>query len=62
MIYLCVQSHLRDMVPIIHRADSCDLSLFQLGLDYLHHLLEEGLPIDVRFSLPIQFLYQKCVR
>lgn len=62
MIYLGVQSHLRDIVPIIHRADRCDLSLFQLGLDYLHHLIEEDLPIDVSFSLPVQFLYQKCVR
>lgn len=62
MIYLGVQAHLRDMVPITHRADRCDLSLFQLGLDYLHYFLEEDLSIDVSFSLPIQFLYQKCVR
>lgn len=62
MIYLGIQSHLRDMVPIIHRSDRCDLSLFQLGLDYLHHLLDDDLPIDISFCLPVQFLYQKCVR
>jgi len=29
---------------VIHRADRCDLSLFQLGLALLDYLLEEGLP------------------
>jgi len=62
IIYLGVQSHVRDMVPILHRADRCDLSLFQLGLDYLHYFIEEELDIEVSFSLPTLFLYQKCVR
>jgi len=38
----------------IHRARRCDLSLFQLGLTLLDHLLNEGLPIPVDFRLPFQ--------
>jgi hypothetical protein len=38
----------------IHRTDRCDLSLFQLGLSLLAHLLKEGLPIPVAFHLPGQ--------
>ena len=36
----------------IHRTDRCDLSLFQLGLALLDHLLNEGLPIPVAFHPP----------
>jgi len=38
----------------IHRAKRCDLSLFQLGLALLDHLLNEGLPIPVDFRLPLR--------
>jgi hypothetical protein len=31
--------------------DRCDLSLFQLGLRLLHHLLKEDKPIPVGFLL-----------
>ncbi|MCB9137764.1 MAG: transposase [Caldilineaceae bacterium] len=57
MIYLGVQAHRKDMVRVIHRTERCDLSLFQLGLSFLNHLLEESLPIDVGFRLPIDFLF-----
>jgi hypothetical protein len=40
-------------VPIIHRTDRCDLSLFQLGLDLLEHFLNESLSIPVSFQMPI---------
>lgn len=45
---LCLhrQAHTR-----IHRTHRCDLSLFQLGLDYLEYLLNERQPIPVAFRL-----------
>lgn len=38
---------------IIHRKKRCDLSLFQLGLRFLEHLLNETLPIPVQFYINI---------
>jgi hypothetical protein len=38
---------------IIHRRKRCDLSLFQLGLRLLEHLLNEELPIPVQFHVTI---------
>jgi len=37
----------------IHRADRCDLSLFQIGLRYLQYLLNQGLNIPISFLLPV---------
>jgi hypothetical protein len=45
---LCIQE---GMVEIIHRRHRCDLSLFQLGLRFLDHLLNEDLPIPVAFYI-----------
>jgi hypothetical protein len=39
--------------PIIHRRNRCDLSLFQLGLRFLEHLLNEDMPIPVEFHVTI---------
>jgi Transposase DDE domain len=39
--------------PIIHRRKRCDLSLFQLGLRLLEHLLNEDMPIPVQFHVTI---------
>ena len=39
--------------PVIHRRKRCDLSLFQLGLRFLDHLLNEELPIPVQFHVII---------
>ena len=39
--------------PIIHRRKRCDLSLFQLGLRLLEHLLHEETPIPVQFHVTI---------
>jgi hypothetical protein len=39
--------------PIIHRRKRCDLSLFQLGLRLLDHLLNEEMPIPVQFHVTI---------
>ncbi len=38
---------------IIHRKKRCDLSLFQLGLRLLEHLLNEEMPIPVQFHVTI---------
>jgi Transposase DDE domain len=39
--------------PIIDRRKRCDLSLFQLGLRFLEHLLNENMPIPVQFHVTI---------
>jgi hypothetical protein len=52
IVYLGVVAKRDAWVPIIHRTDRCDLSLFQLGLHLLEHVLNEGLPIPVEFQMP----------
>jgi DDE family transposase len=52
IIYLGVLAQRDGWQEIIHRPDRCDLSLFQLGLALLDHLLNTGLPIPVAFQLP----------
>ena len=49
----------KEVMKQIHRADRCDLSLFQIGLRYLEYLLNYGLSIPVSFMLPG---IMKCVR
>jgi hypothetical protein len=39
--------------PIVHRKKRCDLSLFQLGIRLLEHLLNEEMPIPVQFHVSI---------
>ena len=51
IIFLGTLAILEDWVPVIHRTDRCDLSLFQLGLRLLEHFLNEGLPIPVAFQM-----------
>ena len=38
---------------IIHRKKRCDLSLFQVGLRFLKHLLRKGLPLPEAFVEPL---------
>jgi hypothetical protein len=52
IVYLGVLAKRDAWLPVIHRRDRCDLSLFQLGLSLLAHLLKEGLPLPVAFQLP----------
>ncbi len=52
IVYLGVRAKRDGWLPVIHRRDRCDLSLFQLGLSLLAHLLKEGLPLPVAFQLP----------
>lgn len=52
IIYLGVVAHRDNWVQVIHRADRCDLSLFQLGLNLLEHFLNVHLPIPVSFEMP----------
>jgi hypothetical protein len=58
VIYLGLQTLKDKTVATIHRTDRCDLSLFQLGLRLLAHLLNEDLPIPFELALP----YLKSVR
>jgi hypothetical protein len=41
-------------ISVIHRGDRCDLSLFQLGLRLLEHLLNEDRAIPVAFYVSIE--------
>lgn len=59
IIYLGVVAKRDGWVPIIHRTDRCDLSLFQLGLSLLGHFLDEGRVIPVSFQIPAE---EKSVR
>ncbi len=52
IIYLGAVAQCDGWLGIIHRRDRCDLSLFQLGLVLLDHLLNTGLPIPVAFRPP----------
>ena len=47
---LCMQE---GNVELIHRRHRCDLSLFQLGLRFLEHILNEDLTIPVAFHIVI---------
>jgi len=49
IIFLGILTIEKGWVSIIHRADRCDLSLFQLGLKLLSHLLNKKRPILVAF-------------
>ena len=52
IIYLGVLAKRDGWLRVIHRVHRCDLSLFQLGLALLDHLLNEHLPIPVVFEMP----------
>jgi Transposase DDE domain len=53
IVYLGAVCEQDGWVRIIHRGERCDLSLFQLGLRLLDHLLNEGLAIPVTFHIVI---------
>lgn len=53
IIYLGTLCEQDGWVRIIHRGDRCDLSLFQLGLRLLEHLLNEDCVIPVAFCISI---------
>jgi hypothetical protein len=50
IVYLGVQAISQNLHAVVHRTDRCDLSLFQLGLRLLDHLLDFGKPIPVSFT------------
>jgi len=52
IIYLGARARCDEWRRRIHRTDRCDLSLFQLGLALLDHLLNTGLPLPVAFQPP----------
>lgn len=49
IVYLGVHAIQKNYLQFIHRTDRCDLSLFQLGLRLLEHLLDCDLSIPVSF-------------
>jgi hypothetical protein len=49
IVYLGVHAIQKNYLPLIHRTDRCDLSLFQLGLRLLDYLLDFHEPIPVSF-------------
>lgn len=51
IIYLGVLAHRDGWAATMHRADRCDLRLFQLGCCLLTHLLKEGLPIPTTINM-----------
>jgi hypothetical protein len=57
IIYLGAFALQQGYVALIHRTDRCDLSLFQLGLDFLDHCLNELRPIPVDLTLPVILLF-----
>jgi hypothetical protein len=61
MVYLGVWSIQQELHKVVHRTDRCDLSLFQLGLRILEHLLDFNLPIPVSF-MDFSHAYPNFVR
>lgn len=53
IIYLGALCEQDGWISVIHRSDRCDLSLFQLGLRLLEHLLNEDCAIPVAFHISI---------
>lgn len=51
IIYLGTVAHEDGWIPKIHRRHRCDLSLFQLGLRLLDHLLKNDLSLPGAFKL-----------
>jgi hypothetical protein len=52
MVCLGVHVQQKGHLPTIHRRTRCDLSLFQIGLLWLEHCLNAGLPLLALFRLP----------
>jgi hypothetical protein len=57
IIYLGAFALQHGYVALIHRSDRCDLSLFQLGLAFLDHCLNERWPIPLDLKLPVDLLF-----
>jgi hypothetical protein len=65
LIYLGVRATQPRWQAHIHRAHRCDLSLFQMGLRFLDHLLNDDRPLPLAFlphPRPGQRLIVNCVR
>ena len=52
LVFLGHTAQKQGWMKAIHREDRCDLSLFQLGMTLLHHLLTHSLPLPVDFLAP----------
>ena len=49
MVCLGARVVARGWLPLIHRTERCDLSLFQVGLLWVEHCLDQGEPPPVSF-------------
>ena len=52
VVYLGVCARRDDWLPLLHRSDRCDLSLFRLGLRLLARCLKDELPIPEGLLVP----------
>ena len=55
MIYLDALAQETGLDKTIHRADRCDLSLFQPGLRLLDHFLNLGKAVPIAFTLTVGY-------
>lgn len=62
MVCLGVLVKQQGKIGRIHRTKRCDLSLFQIGLHWLEHALNENLPIRVPLKIPKPLRRNECVR
>ena len=51
MVCLGAEALRRGWQGIVHRTERCDLSLFQLGLVWLEHRLNEGWAVPVQLQV-----------
>jgi hypothetical protein len=61
MVYLGVVAVEDGWLTVLHRTTRCDLSLFQIGLVFLAHCLNEDLPILADFIPPAACLFATCL-
>jgi len=61
IVYLGIWSVQQKLHTVIHRTDRCDLSLFQLGLRVIDHLLDHNSPLPVSFT-DFPYAYPQFVR
>ncbi len=52
MVCLGARVSARGWLPLVHRTHRCDLSLFQIGLLWLEHCLNQGWPVPVPLRVP----------
>ena len=62
VVWLGIQVKRNGWLSQIHRTDRCDLSVFQIGLIWIEHCLNEGWPMEVSIPITRSGLAVKDVR